>query len=70
MSCGCGVVDAHKAMGMGIGANRGGEGVSVDDDFTTGTVIELENDVGVDTEEEVTELRLSFGDLSCNGSEM
>jgi hypothetical protein len=47
-SCGCGGVvdgnDAHNvdnAMGMGIGANRGGEGVSVDDDFTIGAVVEL-----------------------------
>jgi hypothetical protein len=30
----------------------------------------LEDDVGVDIEEEVTELRLCFGDLSCNDSEM
>ena len=41
-------------MGMGIGADPWGEGVFFDDDFTTGTVVELEleDDVGVDTEEE------------------
>ena len=32
--------------------------------------MELDDDVGVDTEEEETALPLCFGELSSNGSEM
>lgn len=35
-------------------------GVSIDDDFLTGTLVELEDDVKVDAEKEVTELPLSL----------
>ena len=56
---------------MGTGAD--GWGV-VDDDFPTGTAVELEDDVEVDTEptieEEETDLPLCFGDLSCNDAEI
>lgn len=56
-----------NAMEVGIDA---GVGVSVDDDFTTGTAVELEDDIGVGTEEEETKLPLCFGDLSCNEPEI
>jgi hypothetical protein len=35
-----------------VGGYRCGVGVSVDDDSTTGTIVDLEDDIGFDTEEE------------------
>jgi hypothetical protein len=64
------VHNVDNAMGVGIDADGWGVRVSVDDDFTTGTVVELEDDVRVDTEEEETGRPLCFGDLSCHDSEM
>ena len=49
--------NVDSAMWVGIDA---GVGVFVDDDFTTGTIMELEDDIEIDTEEEETELPLFF----------